>query len=147
MTVTPLRLTTSVFDPEPTVCYTRMFSTTSASLIGGVPGCWCMPGGGGGRCGMPGRGGDAREISKNRWSGGPVRSGGRAGFPWAGLPNRTIVVTVVPDCLFCLSGYPRVGVPRLSASPAFGLHRPSLHYPIWRLVSLLFYFIFLNFLI
>ena len=24
---------------------------------------------------------DARDCSENRWSGGPVRSGGRAGFP------------------------------------------------------------------
>ena len=37
-------------------------------------------GGGGCRCGMPNTDGDARECPKDRWSGGPVRSGGREGF-------------------------------------------------------------------
>ena len=79
--------------------------------------CWCVAGGGwGGWCGMPNMVGDAREISKNRWSGvvdrfvrGVVRVS-----QWAGLPNGTIVGKVVPDCWICLSDYPCVRVPRLS---------------------------------
>ena len=47
----------------------------------------CSMGGGGGGV-LPNMVGDARDCPRNRWPGGPVRSGDRAGLHWTGLAGR-----------------------------------------------------------
>ena len=59
-------------------CLTIMFDGGLVHAL--ISGRW-----GGLRCGMPRVFGDARDNSKNRWSAGPVRWGGRACFLRAGL--------------------------------------------------------------
>ena len=87
---------------------------------------------------MPSMVGDTREISKNRWSGGPVRSGCRAGFPMGRTANHNNRDHGTA-CLAGLSGYPCGGVPRLSAAPVPGLHRLIATWSL--LVIRIFYFI------
>ena len=68
---------------------------------------------------MPNMIGEARDCSVIRWSGGPDRSGGRAGGRRGRVAESINRGTLVPDCPTCQAGHTRIGS-AASASPPHG---------------------------